>query len=250
MKLMGVLNVTPDSFSDGGKWFAPADAIEHGMRLWRQGANIVDVGAESTRPGSTRISANQEWDRLKDVIPELTAAGIVVSVDTVHASTAALAVEAGASYVNDISGGSHDPEMNRVVASADVRYIIQHWRGFPGSADLDLRYANPAQDTLNETLLQVERALESGVKKELIIIDPGLGFALTGPQSWQIVDNLKTWTQAPYPVLVGASRKRFIRERFPDRVEEGTLLVSEKCARAGVWGIRVHDVAGNRVVSA
>lgn len=246
MKLMGVLNVTPDSFSDGGRWLSPADAIAHGLDLWAEGADLIDVGAESTRPGSTRISVEEEWHRLAPVLPVLLSEGLRVSVDTIHADTARRAIDAGVHYVNDISGGCFDPEMNRVVAEGDVGYIVQHWRGFPGDPDLDESYRDVVQDVLDETLAQVERAREAGVKAERIVIDPGLGFALTGPQCWKIVENLGTWVAEPYPVLVGASRKRFVRERYPENVDEGTLAVTRLCWQAGVWGVRVHDVAANR----
>lgn len=250
MKIMGVLNVTPDSFSDGGLWYDPAAATKQGLKLWADGADIVDVGAESTRPGSTRISAEEEWRRLEPVLRSLVDSGVYVSVDTVHSSTAARSVNAGAQMINDISGGSFDPEMNRTVADANVSYVIQHWRGFPGSAGLNEHYENPVVDTLNETLHQVREAVKAGVDPTKIIIDPGLGFALTAEQSWQIVDNLKTWVNEGYPVLVGASRKRFIKQKFPGSVERGTRLVTGECAAAGVWAVRVHDVAGNRAVLA
>lgn len=246
MRIMGILNVTPDSFSDGGKWFAPVDALRHADTMWEEGADIIDVGAESTRPGSIRISADEEWSRLKWVLPELTARGYTVSVDTVHADTAAKALEAGAHYINDISGGQFDSDMNAAIADSDARFIVQHWRGFPGSPGLNESYLDAPRETLLETLVQVEKALSAGVREEQIIVDPGLGFALTEDQSWQIVDNLQIWVEGPYPVLVGGSRKRFVKERYPDALERGTQQVTRRCLQAGVWGVRVHDVAANR----
>ncbi len=249
MKIMGILNVTPDSFSDGGRWVDPQNAVLHAEEMWAEGADIIDVGAESTRPGSTRIGADEEWRRLAPILPELLARGMTVSVDTIHAATAKKALELGVDIVNDISGGCYDPRMNRVVADSDARYIIQHWRGFPGDPDLDCNYGDAVAETLAETLEQVRRALDAGVRSEQVIIDPGLGFALRGADCWKIVENLQMWVQDEYPVLVGASRKRFVRERYGDRLLEGTLRVTEACRDAGVWGVRVHDVAASREIS-
>lgn len=248
MKIMGILNVTPDSFSDGGLWLDPERAIAHAVEMDRDGADIVDVGAESTRPGSSRMNPGQEWDRLGRVLPQLIERGITVSVDTVHAETAKRAIAAGASFINDISGGCFDPEMNRVVAASDAGFVIQHWRGFPGTPGLDESYFDPVTETLRETLQQVNTALTQGVRQDQIIIDPGLGFALTGPDSWSIVNNLELWVESPYPVLVGGSRKRFVREKYPEDIEAGTLAVTRKCLAAGAWGVRVHDVARSRQV--
>lgn len=246
MKIMGILNITPDSFSDGGRWVDPGLAIAHALRMRDEGADIIDVGAESTRPGSVRVGGEEEWARLSPVLPPLLDRGLNVSVDTIHATTARRALELGVDIINDISGGSYDPEMNRVVADSSALYVIQHWRGFPGDPDLDCNYADPVVDTLEETLTQVERALVAGVSPEQVIIDPGLGFALYGADCWKIIENLPTWVQAGHPVLVGASRKRFVRERYGEQVLEGTLRVTEACLAAGVWGVRVHDVADNR----
>lgn len=250
MNIVGILNITPDSFSDGGHWTDPGAAIRQAERMWEEGADIIDVGAESTRPGSTRIGAEEEWRRLAPVLPALAERGMVLSIDTIHAVTAARALDLGVGYINDISGGCFDAGMNRVMAGSDARYVIQHWRGFPGDPDLDCDYADPVADTLAETLVQVRRALDAGVAPERIIVDPGLGFALRGADCWKIVANLQVWVQCGYPVLVGASRKRFIRERYGDQLLEGTLEVTKASLAAGAWGVRVHDVAASRAIDA
>lgn len=248
IKLIGILNITPDSFSDGGLWTDPQMAISHARDMWSEGADYVDVGAESTRPGSLRISADEEWSRLAPVLPALLEAGIRVSLDTVHAETARKGIALGADIINDVSGGCFDPEMRAVVADSSASFVVQHWRGFPGSAGLDTNYDDVVSQVWDETSRQVDSALAAGVRTEQIIVDPGLGFALDADDSWTLVNDLSFWVATGYPVLVGASRKRFVRARFGDKTEEGTRLVTKQCREAGVWAVRVHDVAGNRQV--
>lgn len=250
MHVMGILNVTPDSFSDGGRWSLPATALAHARQMIAQGATIIDVGAESTRPGSERITAEAEWARLEPVLTPLQVhveqvEDVTLSVDTIHASTARRALALGVGIINDISGGCYDPDMVPVVAQSDARFVVQHWRGFPGDPNLDLQYPQGVGQVLDETLGQVADALGRGLRPEQVIIDPGLGFALSNSYSWRVVENLGTWTEGEYPVLVGASRKRFIRERYGDNVEEGTRIVTQMVAAAGAWAVRVHDVAAN-----
>ncbi len=264
MKIMGILNVTPDSFSDGGRWVDPGRALEHARQMIAEGADIIDVGAESTRPGSVRIDAEEEWNRLRPVLqrlPGLVQSGLVqpeqsvgretalISVDTVHAQTARRAIQQGANIINDISGGSFDPDLNRVVADSDSQLVIQHWRGFPGAPTTSEDYPGGVEQVLEETLQQVAAAQKAGVHDSQIIIDPGLGFALSSEYSWEIVGSLGTWTDTNYPVLVGASRKRFIRERFGSNIELGTQEVTRRAQAARVWAVRVHDVANNRQVA-
>lgn len=241
-EVMGILNVTPDSFSDGGLWSSETKATEHGLRLITDGASIIDVGGESTRPGARRISANEEWKRVGQVVKNLVSEGIPVSIDTVHAQTARQAVNAGAILVNDVSGGRVDPDMASVCAEYDVAMVIQHWRGFPSDPGLNVTYTDVVPDLNRETMIQVEEAIGSGVEPARVIIDPGLGFALKGDDSWRVVESLDSLVRTGFPVLVGASRKRFIAERYGDRLEEGTLDVTRACVASGVWMVRVHSV--------
>lgn len=242
---MGILNVTPDSFSDGGLWESVSGATKHGLEMFSAGAAIIDVGGESTRPGARRVDAQEEWTRVGQVIQNLVSEGVPVSVDTVRSKTALRALEAGAILVNDVSGGLLDPEIARVCADADAAMVVQHWRGFPSDPDLNTSYNDVVHDALFETVAQVERVLEAGLTSDRVVIDPGLGFGLENSDSWQIVESLDAFVSTGFPVLVGASRKRFIRERYGDRIEQGTLDVTRKCVESGVWMIRVHDVAPN-----
>lgn len=244
MIVMGILNVTPDSFSDGGRYTEVTAAVQHAQRMWDEGAAIIDVGAESTRPGARRVSPEEEWMRLKAVVPELVKRGMTVSVDTVNAETAARSVEAGAHYINDVSGGCYDPRMLETVARLQTPYIVQHWRGFPSDPHLDCHY-DSVEQILHETLTQVEQAQSAGVDPSQIIIDPGLGFAMEAEDCWRVVNALGSWVATGYPVMVGASRKRFIRERYGDNVLAGTLEVTRQAQLAGAWAVRVHDVKEN-----
>ncbi|QPK82158.1 dihydropteroate synthase [Schaalia sp. ZJ405] len=241
---MGILNVTPDSFSDGGRWNAPELALAHAEDLLAQGAHIIDVGGESTRPGSQRITEDEEWQRIGRVVETLASRGVVVSVDTIHALTARRAADAGAAIINDVSGGLWDPQMNAVIAQTGAAYVIQHFRALPGPNESH-DYGNDTVTTvLRELHAQVEAARESGVRPGQIIVDPGLGFSKTSEQSWELVDSFGTLRGLGYPVLIGASRKRFVAStgRDPDAV---TAEISARCAREGIWAVRVHDVGLN-----
>lgn len=242
--VMGILNLTPDSFSDGGLWLEPSLAIAHATQMWNEGAAVIDVGAESTRPGATRITAAEELSRLAPVLPALVDAGITVSVDTVNAATALWALQSGATIINDISGGRLDPEMAGVVADSSARFVVQHWRGMPSDPNLDQNYACAAQ-VLEETMVQVSDVLDVGVRSNQIIIDPGLGFAKDADTSWEVLEDIESWVRTGYPVLVGASRKRFIRARYGKDIEAGTRQVTKLVAEKGVWAVRVHDVPGS-----
>ncbi len=243
---MGVVNVTPDSFYAPSRALNAPSAVSLAQKLWDEGADMIDVGAESTRPGAVRVGVAEEKERLGAVLPELLGRGMTISVDTVNASTARWAVGLGAHIINDVSGGMHDPEMNHAIAESDARYVIQHWRGFPSENPND-KYDSVSQ-ILAETLHQVNVAIVAGVTPEQVIIDPGLGFGMTNSDCWNLLDNLGTWTDTGYPVLVGASRKRFVRERFSNALE-GTLAVTRRASAAGVWAVRVHDVAENLEVA-
>ncbi len=240
--VMGILNVTPDSFSDGGLWMDPVDAVGRGQQMWKQGALIIDVGGESTRPGARRVTPGEEWERVAPVVAGLAERGVPVSIDTVNASTAKAALELGAVLVNDVSGGRHDPRMAKTCAAAGAAMVVQHWRGFPSDPTLNLEYGDVVSEVITETMEQVGKVLAEGVPPKHVVVDPGLGFGLKNKDSWVIAESLASFVSLGFPVLVGASRKRFIAERFGDRLESGTSHVTMLAALAGAWAVRVHDV--------
>ena len=243
--VMGILNVTPDSFSDGGKWTHVDTAIEHAHQMIAEGAALVDIGGESTGPGSTRIDTDEEWKRIGPVVSSLAEDGIICSVDTLHAASAVRAMEAGALIINDVSGGGWDPQMLSVVADTKAGFILQHYRALPGMPGEHFDYGPDLMATLSERLMhQVDLALDAGVNGDAIVIDPGLGFSLTNEQCWQIVRSLGELTALGYPILIGASRKRFIKATGRD-VDEETGRVSVTCMRNSVWAVRVHNVGLN-----
>lgn len=247
-KVMGILNVTPDSFSDGNLWFEPKAAIAHGLQMVDEGAAIVDVGGESTRPGAQKVDADREWQRIAHVVETLASRGVVVSVDTLNSETARRALDAGASIINDVSGGMQDPKILSLAAETGVPIVIQHWRGRPSDPDLDTQYEDVVADTVSELQTQIDCALDAGVRPTQIITDPGLGFGVDQEGSWQLVENLEVFTALGYPLLVGASRKRFIAARYgtsTSQLDKGTVDVTRIAVRAGVWAVRVHNVAAN-----
>ncbi|UXA20982.1 dihydropteroate synthase [Mycobacterium sp. SMC-4] len=249
---MGVVNVTDDSFSDGGLFLDRDRAIEHGMTLAAQGAAIVDVGGESTRPGAVRVDPDVETSRVLPVVKELAQQSITISIDTMHAKVAAAAVQNGASIVNDVSGGRADPDMVRVVAEADVPWVLMHWR----SVGQDQPHAVPAYgdvvaEVRAELMAGVDAAVQAGVDPAKLIIDPGLGFAKTAQHNWALLSALPEFVATGIPVLVGASRKRFLgtlladrdgTPRPPDGRETATAVISALAGWHGAWGVRVHDV--------
>lgn len=244
--VMGVLNVTPDSFSDGGRYLDRQDAVAHGVRMHERGADLIDVGGESTRPGAERVEPAEEIARIVPVIRSLVAAGVPVSVDTMRAAVASAALEAGASIVNDVSGGLADPEMAGVVAAAGVPYVLMHWRGHSTEMDSLAQYDDVVSDVRSELLERVETAMAAGVAESSIVLDPGLGFAKLGDHNWELLQRLDELVELGFPVLVGASRKRFLGtlldNRPPDGREDATAAVSALAAFNGAWGVRVHDV--------
>ncbi|MFF4384755.1 dihydropteroate synthase [Kitasatospora sp. NPDC001547] len=262
--VMGVVNVTPDSFSDGGMWHDPAKAIAHGLALRARGADLVDVGGESTRPGSRRVPEAEELRRVIPVVRELADAGVTVSVDTMRASVAERAVEAGAAIVNDVSGGLADPAMARVVAETGAPFVVMHWRGQSADMDRLAVYDDVVRDVVAELGERVDALLAAGVKEDQLILDPGLGFAKTAEHNWALLGRLDALTALGRPVLVAASRKRFLGTLLADPAtgelrparerDDATAAVSVLSARAGAWAVRVHDVAGTadavRVVAA
>lgn len=249
--VMGVVNVTPDSFSDGGRYLATDAAIARGRELAAAGAHLIDIGGESTRPGAHRVDAATEKERVLPVIAALTAGGIACSVDTSRASVAAAAIEAGVAIVNDVSGGVADPDMVRVVAEAGVPWIVMHWRGPSDIMGSLAVYDDVVADVCAELSARVDAALAAGVAERSLILDPGLGFAKDADHNWALLRHLDALTGLGFPVLVGASRKRFLGEllaapdgtpRPADGREAATAAISLLAAQAGAWGVRVHDV--------
>ena len=252
--VIGVLNVTPDSFSDGGKFADVESAVSHGIMLRDQGASFIDVGGESTRPGAFRVSAFEEQHRVLEVVAGLSAAGVATSIDTMHASTAVAAVKAGAFMVNDVSGGLADPKMMSVVAELNVPYVIMHWRGHSTEMASLTTYVDVVTEVVAELRNRVEVAVSAGIARESIIIDPGLGFAKDSDHNWAILNNLAAFDALGLPILIGASRKRFIGSllqdgdglaRSVDQRDIATDAISALAAAAGVWAVRVHDVVGS-----
>jgi dihydropteroate synthase len=261
--VMGVVNVTPDSFSDGGMWFTPASAVAHGMDLLAQGADILDVGGESTRPGADRPNEEEELRRVIPVIRELSQAGARVSVDTMRASVAAQAVEAGASIVNDVSGGLADPDMARVVATARVPFVVMHWRGHSDTMQDRASYDDVVADVCRALSERVADLCGRGVGSDQLILDPGFGFAKLAEHNWSLLAHLGAMKSLGFPVLVGTSRKTFLGAlgvpeggvpRLPAQRDVTTAATTVIAGLAGVWGVRVHDVASSidalRVVAA
>ena len=249
--VMGVLNVTPDSFSDGGRHFEPASAIAHGIKMQREGADVIDVGGESTRPGSTRIDAQEELHRVLPVVSALAAAGVHVSIDTMRSEVARECVLAGACIVNDVSGGLADQAMYATVAQLGVPYVIMHWRGHGSVMNSLASYVDVSAEVFSEINVRLVAATAAGVNPEAIIIDPGLGFSKEPDDNWQVLNQLAGLVDRGYPVLVGASRKRFlgsllagstgVPRDFAGR-DAATDAVSAIAAATGAWGVRVHNV--------
>lgn len=262
--VMGVLNITEDSFSDGGLWLDPANAKAHGEAMMKDGADIIDIGAESTRPGAKRVSEEDEQTRVLGAVDALIPEGVVLSIDTTRASVARMALEHGAQIINDVSGGQLDREVPHVVAEhAESLYIVQHWRGWlAGSAgdvpDADTSvYANGVvDDVYDELMKQVDDVLQAGVSPSQIIIDPGLGFSKPSVEhNFPLMTALERFNATGYPVLIGASRKRFVGAALADAgidkpnmdsKDNATAAISALCAEHGAWAVRVHDVEKSR----
>jgi dihydropteroate synthase len=247
--VMGILNVTPDSFSDGGKYASTDDAVGHGLRMHFGGADIIDVGGESTRPNAGAVPVEEELARVLPVVRALVAAGALVSIDTMHAETARQALDAGAAIVNDISGVEFDPAMPRLIAERRVPYILTHRRGTAATMDSLAEYGDVVAEAAAELADLRDRFVAAGVEAEQIILDPGLGFAKTDEHNWAILRNLGAFTGLGHRVLVGASRKRFLgtlltsagKAAAPDERDHASLAVATLAAAAGAWGVRVHD---------
>lgn len=258
--LMGVLNVTPDSFSDGGRWADPEAAVAHARELIAQGADIIDIGGESTRPGAQRVDVDTEISRVLPVVRALLADGTddgngsaIISVDTIHAATAEAAIDAGAHIINDVSGGLADPAMHDLIARTGVVYVCQHWRGDPETMDRLTDYpggvVTGVEAELRERLSELDAA---GVDRSQVVLDPGLGFAKTHAQSWELLAaTARLIADLGQPLLVGSSRKRFLAQAAEDGAtpvqrDAVTAATTALAATAGAWAVRVHEVPINR----
>ncbi|CAM4060613.1 dihydropteroate synthase [Janibacter anophelis] len=248
--VMGVVNVTPDSFSDGGRWVETDAAVTHGLDLVAEGAAIVDVGGESTRPGAERPSEQEELRRVVPVVEALAAQGVIVSVDTMRASVAEAALAAGGAIINDVSGGLADPQMPALVAASGAPFVVMHWRGHSHDMQTRAHYDDVVAEVCAEMGARVEVLLAAGTSPEQLVLDPGIGFAKTAEHNWQLLAGLEQVVALGYPVLLGTSRKGFLgsvgrlpgQERPLDARAVVTAATSARAARAGVWCVRVHDV--------
>jgi dihydropteroate synthase len=248
---MGILNVTPDSFSDGGRWASTDAAIAHAFELTAQGADLIDVGGESTRPGATRVTPADEQARVIPVITELARHDVVVSVDTLNSSTALAAAAAGATVINDVSGGLADPAMASVAARTGLTYIAMHWRGHAQEMDALADYGNVVTEVRDELAARVAALEDAGVARDKIVLDPGLGFSKRSWHNWELLARLDAFDDLGLPVMIGASRKRFLAEvtgaDAPVITRDlPTAVISVLAAQAGAWAVRVHDVATTR----
>lgn len=255
-QIMGVLNVTPDSFSDGGLWFDHDRAVAHGLELMAAGADIIDVGGESTRPGSARVDESEELRRVVPVVRELAAAGAVISVDTMRARVAAESLAAGAHIINDVSAGQSDPTMLSVAAESGAPIVLMHWRGYLDQASATFHYDDVVAEVIAELRTRIDEAIAVGVDPANIIVDPGLGFSKNAEHNWQLLAALDEFAALDHRLLVAASRKRFIASLLspddPKQAEQAakdqaTATISAISAQAGAWAVRVHDPATSAV---
>jgi dihydropteroate synthase len=251
--VMGVVNVTPDSFSDGGLHLDPDAAIAHALELIAEGADIVDIGGESTRPGAQRIDVAEEIRRVEPVVKAVSDTGAIVSIDTMRHETAVAALAAGARIINDVSGGQADGRLPKLAAEAGTPYVVMHWRGHSADMQSKAVYDDVVVEVRDELFRQVDEVVAAGVDADRIVIDPGIGFAKTGGHNWSLLAHLDVFTEVG-PVLVGASRKSFLGRllanadgtpRPPAGRDDASVAVTALAAAAGVWGVRVHSVRPN-----
>ena len=248
MLIMGILNVTPDSFADGGRHNEFAAAVARGLEMISEGVDIIDIGGESTRPGADRVSEAEELERTIPVIKELAKQGARISIDTMRASIAEAAIKAGASIINDVSGGLADPLMLQTAARLQVPYIAMHWRGQSKDMNSKAIYNNVVNDVISELQERINAAQDAGIKANNLILDPGLGFAKDVEHNWAIIDSVESFVEMDYPVLIGASRKRFLGGDTPDEREQATIDLTKRLATTGVWAVRVHSVKPHKEV--
>ncbi len=250
---MGVVNVTPDSFSDGGVWWEPGAAVEHGLAMRDEGADLVDVGGESTRPGAERVPEEEELRRVLPVVHELAAAGVLVSIDTMRSGVARAALDAGAVMVNDVSGGMADPEMLGAVATAGVPYVVMHWRRHSVDMQAHTAYDDVVVDVVTHLRARLDAAVAAGVERDRVALDPGLGFAKTAEHNWRLLAHLDALHALGQPLLLGVSRKSFLGSLLADdsgprsvtERDDATVASSALAAAAGAWCLRVHEVRGS-----
>ena len=245
---MGILNVTPDSFADGGEHDTFEKAVAHGLRMIEEGVDIIDIGGESTRPGAERVNLDEEQRRVIPVIAELAKSGVPISIDTMCSETAQRAVEAGATIINDVSGGLADPKMHATVAQLNSTYILMHWRGHSKEMNSLDTYGDVVLDVKTEIQEQVAKALSAGISRSNIIIDPGLGFSKGAEQNWEILNRIEELAELDLPILIGGSRKRFLGGETPDQRERATIDLTRSLLAKNIWGVRVHSVAPHREV--
>lgn len=251
--IMGIVNVTPDSFSDGGRWYDEDAAVAHGLELVAQGATLVDVGGESTRPGAHRPDEDEEVRRVVPVVRRLADEGVAVSVDTMRTRVAAAAVEAGAAVINDVSGGLAEPEIASVVAGSDIPFVVMHWRGHSTDMYAAASYDDVVGEVCTELEQRVEVLLAAGLGEHQLVLDPGIGFAKTAEHNWELLAGLDRVVALGRPVLLGTSRKGFLgkvgraagAERPPVERDTATAVTTALAARTGVWAVRVHDVVAS-----
>ena len=248
MLVMGILNVTPDSFADGGRHHEFDAAVKRGLEMIAEGVDIIDVGGESTRPGADRVSQEEEIARTIPVITELAKHGATISIDTMRASTARAAVKAGAAMINDVSGGLADDAMLQTAAELKVPYIAMHWRGQSKDMNSKAVYGDVVTEVIAELNERIDAALDAGIHKDKLIIDPGIGFAKDAEHNWAIIDAIDRFVAMGYPVLVGASRKRFLGGDTPDQREQATIELTKRLGTTGVWAVRVHSVKPHKEV--
>ena len=248
MLVMGILNVTPDSFADGGRHHEFDAAVKRGLEMIAEGVDIIDVGGESTRPGADRVSQEEEIARTIPVITELAKHGATISIDTMRASTARAAVNAGAAMINDVSGGLADDAMLQTAAELKVPYIAMHWRGQSKDMNSKAVYGDVVNEVIAELNERIDAALDAGIHKDKLIIDPGIGFAKDAEHNWAIIDAIDRFVAMGYPVLVGASRKRFLGGDTPDQREQATIELTKRLGTTGVWAVRVHSVKPHKEV--
>jgi len=240
--VMGILNVTPDSFSDGGEFFDSKRAIARGIEMIEEGATIIDVGGESTKPGAERVSMDEELTRVIPVIHAIAKTGAMVSVDTMRAEVAALAVAAGARIINDVSGGLADPAMHATAAALKTQYICMHWRGPSIEMDSLATYKDVVPEVIHELTKQVAAALLAGIEPTKLVIDPGLGFAKNSEHNWEILKQIDKFKELGFPILVGGSRKRFLGGPKPSDRESASIALTTWLATKHIWGVRTHTV--------
>ena len=248
MLVMGILNVTPDSFADGGRHYEFDAAVKRGLEMIAEGVDIIDVGGESTRPGADRVSQEEEIARTIPVITELAKHGATISIDTMRASTARAAVNAGAAMINDVSGGLADEAMLQTAAELKVPYIAMHWRGQSKDMNSKAVYGDVVNEVIAELNERIDAALDAGIHKDKLIVDPGIGFAKDVEHNWAIIDAIDRFVAMGYPVLVGASRKRFLGGDSPDQREQATIELTKRLGTTGVWAVRVHSVKPHKEV--